>query len=62
MFNLIVKFIGALVYLWLVDERNHILQTNIYKRYRLKKNVHNCSSVNLNVVFLLSTTPKKCSR
>ncbi len=40
--------IGVSVYLWLVDEKNHFLQTNIQKTPS-EKNVPNCSSVNLNV-------------
>jgi hypothetical protein len=44
--------IGASVYLWLVDEKYHFLQTNLQKTPSEKKNP-NCSSVNLNVGDLL---------
>jgi hypothetical protein len=44
--------IGVSVYLWSVDEKKHFLQTNIQKTPS-EKNVPNCSSVNLNVGYLL---------
>jgi hypothetical protein len=44
--------IGVSVYLWSADEKNHFLQTNIQKTPS-EKNVPNCSSVNLNVGYLL---------
>ena len=51
MLNL-ANFIGVLVYLWSVVEKNHFLQTNLQKT-QSEKNVPNCSSVNLNVGYLL---------
>ena len=39
--------IGASMYLWLVNEQNHFLQTNLQKTPS-EKNVPNCSSVNQN--------------
>ena len=45
--------IGVSVYfLWSVDEKNHFLQKNLQKTPS-EKNVPNCSSVNLNVGYLL---------
>ena len=44
--------IGVSVYLWSVDEKNHFLQMNLQKTPS-EKNVPNCSSVNLNVGYLL---------
>jgi hypothetical protein len=54
-FNIMLNLancIGASVYLWLVDEKKHFLQTNLHKTPS-EKNVSNCSSVNLNVSYLL---------
>jgi hypothetical protein len=46
------NFVGVLVYLWSVDEKHPFLQTNLQKKPS-EKNVPNCSSVNLNVGYLL---------
>jgi hypothetical protein len=44
--------IGASVYLWSENEKNHFLQTNLQKTPS-EKNVPSCSSVNLNIGDLL---------
>jgi hypothetical protein len=51
MLNL-ANYIGVSVYLWLVNEKNHFLQTNLHKTPS-EKNVPNCSSVNKNIDDLL---------
>ena len=52
MFNL-ANFISVSIYLWSVDEKNQFLKHTNLQKTPSEKNVPNCSSINLNVGYLM---------
>jgi len=61
MLNL-VNFIGVLVYLWSVDEKNHFLQTDLQKTFVCKSKCRLFveSNHNLQSILIQSNTPDEC--